>query len=150
MKLQIKFYLIFVILFNSVLYSQKKETDSICYYNNLANNNIKESNYKNAFLYTQKAIDYAQEHSKIKEQANQTAKLGKLFYNLKKYDDAIEKLTESITLYKTFSPSAEYAKAYYDLGLAYIGNKNFKAAEICINKTIAISKVLNLKDDNEL
>lgn len=150
MKLQIKFYLIFVILFNSVLYSQKEETDSICYYNNLANTNIKENNYKNAFLYTQKAIDYAQEHSKIKEQANQIAKLGKLFYNLKKYDDAIEKLTESINLYKTFNPSAEYAKAYYDLGLAYIGNKNFKAAEICNNKTIAISKALNLGDDNEL
>lgn len=150
MKLQIKFYLIFVILFNSVLYSQKEETDSIGYYNNLANTNIKENNYKNAFFYTQKAIDFAQEHSKIKEQAIQIAKLGKLFYNLKKYDDAVEKLTESINLYKTISPSAEYAKTYYYLALAYIGNNNFKTAETCLNKTIAISKALNLKDDNEL
>ncbi|WP_207720189.1 tetratricopeptide repeat-containing hybrid sensor histidine kinase/response regulator [Flavobacterium undicola] len=150
MKLQIKFYLIFVILFNSVLYSQKEETDSISYYNSSANANIKENNYKNAFLYTQKAINYAEEHSKINKQANQIAKLGKLFYKLKKYDDAIEKLTESINLYKTLSSSAEYAKAYYFLGLAYIGNNNFNAAEKYINKTTAISKALKLEDDNEL
>ncbi|RVT77743.1 response regulator [Flavobacterium sufflavum] len=145
-----KFYLIFVILFNSVLYSQKEETDSIRYYSSLANTNIKENNYKNAFSYTQKAIDFAQGNSKINEQANQIAKLGKLFYNLKKYDDAIEKLTESINLYKTLSPSTEYAKTYYYLGLAYIGNNNFKAAKICNDKTLAISKALQIKDNDDL
>ncbi|MES2240080.1 MAG: ATP-binding protein [Bacteroidota bacterium] len=151
MKLQIKSYLILVILFNSILlYSQKEETDSIGYYNNLVNANIKANNYKEAFLFTQKAIDYAQGNSKIKEQAIQTAKLGKLYYGLKKYNDAIEKLTESIGLYKTISPSAEYAKAYYYLGLAYIGNSSYKSAEICINKASAINKALQLKDTDAL
>lgn len=149
MKLQIKFYLILVILFNSaLLYSQKEETDSIDYYNNLVNSNIKANNYKDAFLFTQKAINYARINSKIKEQAVQTAKLGKLYYDLKKYDDAIEKLTESINLYKTISPSAEYAKAHYYLALAYIGHKNFKSAEININKSVAINKALQIKDFN--
>lgn len=147
--MQIKFYLIFVILFNSVLYSQKEETDSINYYNSLANTNIKKNNYKEVFFYTQKAINYAQEYSIKKEEAIQIAKLGKLYYSLKKYDDAIEKLTESINLFKTISPSPEYAKAYYYLGQAYIANKNFKAAEICNDKTIIISKAL-LIQDNEI
>ena len=150
MKLQIQFYLIFVILFNSVLYSQKEETDSINYYKSLANTNIKENKYKEAFHYTQKAINYAQEHSKIKEQAIQIAKLGRLYYSLKKYDDAIEKLTESINLFKTISPSAEYAKAYYYLGQAYIANNNFSSAEICNNKTAAINKAQLIKENNEL
>lgn len=149
MKLQIKFYLILVILFNSVLYSQKKETDSISYYNSLANANIKTNKYKEVFFYTQKAINYARANSKIKEQATQIAKIGRLYYSLKKYDDAIEKLTESISLFKTFSPSAEYARAYYYLGLAYMGNNNFRAAEICINKTASISKALQLQDSDE-
>ncbi len=150
MKFQIKIFLILVILFNSVLYSQIKETDSVSYYNNLANTNIKTNKYKEVFLFTQKAIDYAREHSNIKEQAVQTSKLGWLYYNLKKYDDAIEKLTESISLFKTMSPSAEYAKAYYYLGLTYSKNANFNAAEICINKTANISKALQIKDNEEL
>ncbi len=150
MKLQIKLYLIFVILFNSTLYSQKEETDSISYYTSLANANIKTNKYKEVFLFTQKAINYAQENSKTNEQAIQIAKLGRLYYSLKKYDDAIEKLTESIHLFKSLTPSTEYAKAYYYLGLAYMGNKNYKSAEICINKTAAISKTLNTSDNTEL
>ncbi|MFA9189610.1 ATP-binding protein [Flavobacterium sp. FBOR7N2.3] len=150
MKLQIKFYLIFVILFNSVLYSQKRETDSLSYYNNLANANIKDNKYKQVFLYTQKAINYAQENSKTNQQAIQTAKLGRLYYGLKKQDDAIEKLTESINLFKTLSPSSEYANAYYYLGLAYIAKKNYPSAEICINKAAVISKALQLDDNNQL
>jgi len=150
MTLQIKIYLIFVILFNSPLYSQKEETDSISYYNSFANINSKANKFKEVFLYTQKAINYAQENSKTREQAIQTAKLGRLYYSLKKQDDAVEKLTESINLFKTISPSAEYAKAYYYLGLAYIAKKNYKSAETCINKTAAISKGLQIKDNTEL
>src|SRR5690606_36456305 len=126
MKLQIKFYLILVILFNSSLYSQKEEIDSINYYNSLVNKNSRANNFKQVFFYTQKAINYAQENSNTREQAIQTAKLGKLYYSLKKQDDAVEKLTESINLFKTISPSAEYAKAYYYLGLAYIAKKNYR------------------------
>lgn len=147
---KIKFYLIFIFLSHSILYSQNKETDSIGYYNNLASANIKTNQYKEVFLYTQKAINYAQEHSKIKEQAVQTTKLGRLYYNLKKYDDAIEKLTESINLFKTLNPTAEYAKAYYYLGLSYIKKTNLNAAEICINKTAALSKALQIKDNDDL
>lgn len=150
MKLQIKFYLIFVILFNSLLYSQNGETDSISYYNSLAYTNIKTNNYKDVFLYTQKAINYAQEHSKTKEEAIQLAKLGHLYYSLEKYVDAIDKLTESIQLFKTLSPSPEYAQANYYLALAYIKNNNFKAAKTYNEKTIALSKALQIKDNDHL
>ncbi|WP_245600492.1 tetratricopeptide repeat-containing hybrid sensor histidine kinase/response regulator [Flavobacterium daejeonense] len=150
MHLKIKFYLIFIFLFNSILYSQHEETDSISYYNNLANIHIKKNQYKEVFFYTQKAINYAQEKANTKEQAIQTAKLGRLYYNLKKYDDAIDKLTESIGLFKTLSPTPEYAKAYYYLGLTYIEKANLAAAETCINKTAAISKALQLKDNDNL
>ncbi|OCB70420.1 hybrid sensor histidine kinase/response regulator [Flavobacterium glycines] len=144
------FFLILVFLFNSVLYSQIAETDSISHYNNLANANIKTNKYKDAFLFTQKAIDYAQEHSNTTDQAIQTAKLGKLYYNLKKYDDAIEKLTESINLFKSISPTAEYAKAFYYLGLSHIKDSNFTAAKISIYKSAEISKALQIKDNDDL
>ncbi|MEL1241319.1 tetratricopeptide repeat-containing hybrid sensor histidine kinase/response regulator [Flavobacterium flavipallidum] len=150
MKYKIIFLLIFSFLFNSALFSQNKETDSISYYNNLADANIKTNKYKEVFFYTQKAINYAQENSLKKEQAIQTAKLGRLYFLLKKLDDAIEKLTESISLFKTIRPNPEYAKAYYYLGLSYIEKKNFFAAEICINKTISISAALDIKENDDL
>ena len=150
MKLQIKFILILVFLFNFSLYSQKKETDSISYYKSLAYTNSKTNKYKEVFLFTQKAIDYAREHANLKEQAIQTAQMGKIYFSLKKYEDAVEKLTESIQLFKTLRPTPEYAKAFYYLGLSQIQDSNFIAAKISINKAATISKSLEIKENEDL
>jgi signal transduction histidine kinase len=150
MKLQVKLSLFFIILFNSVLYSQTEEKDSITYYGSLANSYIKENKYKNALLYTQKAINYSESNSETQKQAIQTSKLGKIYLDLKKYSDAIEKLGESISIFETINPSVEHAKAYYYLALSYIGNENYASAEICLRKSEAIFKELKIDDNDEL
>lgn len=150
MKNKIILLLIFTVLCNSNLLSQVEETDSVRIYNNWANTQIKKNKYNEGFLYTQKAIKYANENSKIKDQAVQIAKLGQLFFILKKYDDAIEKLTESISLFKNLTPSAEYAKASYYLALSNIAKTNYDSAQIYINKTATISKALQIKDNDDL
>lgn len=146
-----KYLLVFIIFFNSLLYSQNKENaDSTTYYSNLADSNIKENNYKNALLYTQKAINYCVENNQIDNQGIQTYKLGKIYFAVKKYDDAREAFSESISLLENLKSSAVYADLYYHLGLTYIHNKNYKAAEICFDKAQEINNEIQTAGFNEL
>lgn len=145
-----KYLLVVVIFLNSLLYAQEKEAiDSVAYYSNWANANIKENNYKNALHYTQKAILFCEAHSRINDQANQTFKLGKIYYDLKKSKDAIESFSESITLFEKLEPTANNAKAYYYLGTSHLNKGNYASAEICLNKCQAINNKLKISDSNE-
>jgi len=150
MKIQIKFYLIFIILFTTVLYSQKRRTDSISYYSNLSEVEIRKNDYKNALFHTEKALNFAEKSANTTQQAIQTARLGKMYFDLCKHNDAIEKLAESITLFEKLEPSGEQAKAYYYLGLSHLKNKNFTPAEICFNESEAIFEKLEIKEFDEL
>ncbi|MFQ3173771.1 MAG: signal transduction histidine kinase/CheY-like chemotaxis protein [Flavobacterium sp.] len=150
-----KYLLVFIIFFNSLLYSQTKEnTDSIAYYTTLADSNIKKNKYKNALLYTQKAINYCFEYNEIDNQGIQTYKLGKIYFAVKKYSDAREAFSESIPLLENSESSATYADAYYYLGLSHIRKKKYKEAEICLDKaqdinnelqTVGFSESVNLQ-----
>ena len=95
-------FLLFFILIITFSYSQKKnsdkEIDSIAYYNNLSDSNVKEYNYKNALNYSQKAIQYSIDKKLSQSEAEQTYKLGKLYYDIKKYDDAINAFNTSLFL----------------------------------------------------
>lgn len=113
-----KYLFIFIFFFNSVLYSQTNEKiDSTSYYSNLTKSNILNNKYKNALFYTQKAINYSKRIQNTLAQANQTYTLGKIYFDLKKYSDAIETFHKSITLYKKLDPTATYAYSYYYLGV---------------------------------
>ncbi|UQD56228.1 response regulator [Flavobacterium sp. K5-23] len=138
---------ILIVFFNSLLYSQSKQiTDSIVYYNSLSNYNIKVNNYRNVLFYTQKAINYAEAKKNIEAQAFNTFKLGKIYFDLKKTNDAIETLSESVLLFKKTKINTTYAQAYYYLSMAYIVNENFNSADICIDKALSISNSLNTED----
>jgi signal transduction histidine kinase/CheY-like chemotaxis protein len=138
---------ILIVFFNSFLYSQSKQkTDSITYYNSLANYNIKVNNYKNVLFYTQKAINFAEAKNNIEAQAYYTFRLGKIYFDFKKNNDAIETLSESILLFKKKTPNTKYAQAYYYLSMAHIEKGNFNSAEICIDKALSIYKSLNTED----
>jgi len=146
-----KYLLVFIIFFNSLLYSQNKEdTDSTTYYSTLADSNIKENNYKNALLNTQKAINYCIDNKQIDNQGIQTYKLGKIYFAVKKYEDAREAFSESISLLENLKSSAVYADLYYHLGLTYIHKKNYKAADICFNKAQEINNEIQTAGFNEL
>jgi signal transduction histidine kinase len=129
-----KYFFVFIFFYNSFLYSQTNEKiDSLVYYSNLSNSNIKADKYKKALFYTQKAINYSLETRNIAGQADQTYRLGKIYFDLKKYNDAIKTFHKSIEFYKQLEPNSNYAYCNYYLGLSYIEKRNFNAAEICFN-----------------
>lgn len=146
-----KCFFAFIVFFYSSLYSQpNEETDSTAYYSSLSNSNIQTDNYKEALLYTQKAIDYAEKNKNIKDQAQQTFNLGKIYFDLKKYDDAIEKLLKSAALFSNFEPSLERSATYYYIGLCYMQKQNYDRASIYFERAKSISNKLRIPDVAEL
>lgn len=133
------------------MFSQTNEKiDSIKYYSNLTNSNIKADNYKKALLYIQKAINYSKVTRNMSAQADQTFRLGKMYFDLKKYNDAIKTFDKSIELYKKLQPSSNYAYCNYYIGLSFIEKRNFNAAEISFNISKSIADQLKNADRTEL
>lgn len=146
-----KYFFVYVLFFNMLLYSQTNEkTDSTAYYSSLSNSNIQNNNYKNALSYTQKAIFYATKNKNIKDQAHQNLKLGEIYYNLKKYDDAIESFIKSATLLKNFDPTPDHAAVYYHLGSCYMKKENFDSASLYFQRAKSINDILKIPDTAEL
>lgn len=146
-----KYFFVSVLFFNALLYSQSNEkTDSTHYYTNLSTSSIHNNNYKDALLYTQKAIFYANTSKNIKDQAFHNYSLGKLYYDLKKYDDAIESLLISSVLHSDFKPTFNQVATFYHLGLCYMEKENFDSAEIYFHKAKLIHSELKIVDTAEL
>ena len=146
-----KYFFVYILFFNLLLYSQPKEKiDSIAYYSSLSNTNIKDNNYKDALFHTRKAILYAEKNKNIQDQASQHFTLGKLYYDLKKYDDAIESLLKSSNLYATLKPSSNQANIYYYIGLCYMAEHDFDNAALHFDKTKSIYTKLKIPDIAEL
>ena len=81
-----KFFFVYLLFLNTLLYSQNREkTDSTAYYISLNYPVVHDNNYKEALLAAQKAILVAETNDNIKKQASQNYNLGKLYYDLKKY-----------------------------------------------------------------
>ena len=143
-----KYFIILFFFIQTHIYPQKKAPiDSVAYYSKLATANEKENNYKNALLYTQKAITYCRKKNSTEAVAHQTFKLGKIYFDLKLQNDAIEVLSQSIALFNSISekPTEEKAMAYYYLGLTYIEKKKYTEAESSILRAEEIQKELNSK-----
>jgi signal transduction histidine kinase len=148
-----KHFLLFMFFFHSLLYSQiENKVDSVTYYSKLANENIKNNNYKKALSYTQKAINYCKKNKNIESQAVQTYNLGKIYFDLNLHNDAIELFGKSIVLFNSISkkPNNSVAKAYYYMSLCFVEKKNYILAESSILKTEEIQKKLKIKDQADL
>jgi tetratricopeptide (TPR) repeat protein len=127
----------------SFLYSQNKEsTDSISYYTNLECQ-CQRKQIQDVLYFTQKAINYCDNNGKTEDQAIQTYNLGKIYYDLNRYTDARESFTESTSLFQSLTPTVQSANTYYYLSFPIV-EKKYKAAEISLNKSIAIYKELNI------
>jgi len=148
-----KYFLLLLFFFQTLLYPQKREVvDSVAYYSNLALENEKINNYKDVLLYTQKAINYCKKHNKINDEANQTFRLGKIYFDLKLNNDALEVFRKSITISNSISKKPDYkvANAYYYIGLIYIEKKKYDLAETSILKAEKIYNQLNNKNAADL
>lgn len=146
-----KYFFIFIFFLNSVLYSQASEnTDSIVYYSNLSKSSVLNNKYRNALLYTQKAINYSKAIRDTQAQANQTYNLGKIYFDVQKYNDAIETFYKSNALYKNLKPTSTLAYSNYYLGVSYVQNANFADAEICFNEAQTLFNTLKITDTAEI
>jgi signal transduction histidine kinase/ActR/RegA family two-component response regulator len=149
-----RLYLLYFILFNTLTFSQKNDTevktDSVKYYLELTLFNAKDNNYKDALYYTQKGIDFAHNHNSTIDEAKSYASMGHIYFELNKYDDAIENFKKSSFLYDKLEPSSEQAYNYYQLGMCYMEINNCEIAETYFDKAKSIYIAINLPDAIEL
>ncbi|TDW47236.1 signal transduction histidine kinase [Flavobacterium sp. 270] len=143
-----KYYLfIAVCFFNSFLYSQtQKSTDSISYYNRLANNNLDTKKYNEAIFYTKKSIRFCETNHKSENLANQTFKLGKIFYNQHKYEEALKNFHKSVSLFDSIQPTCTTVLALHYIGVTNTAKGNDKTANIYYDKAQKLLKKLNIVD----
>lgn len=136
------------------MYSQRvrfnEKIDSVSYYNFLSNSNVKANNYKNALFYSQKAIIYSKTNSNLKAQSIQIFNLGKLYYDLKKIDDAIEAFNSSISLSASLKQSPIQADTFYYLGMCYMKKENLSKAKICFDKAQSLYNTLQISNNTDL
>jgi signal transduction histidine kinase/CheY-like chemotaxis protein len=133
------------------LYSQtKKNTDSISYYNKLANSNINKNKYNQAVFYTKKSIDFCQTANKPQDLANQTYKLGKIYYNQQKYDEALKNFHKSVALFNKAQPTCTKILALHYIGASNTAKGNYEIGDIYYKKADSLLKQLKLIDHAEV
>jgi len=148
-----KSFVLIALLICTISFSQKKQSnervDSIAYYSNLRESNVKANKYKDALLYTQKSIHFSKDNNNTAALANETYQLGKLYYDVKKYDDAIKSLNNSLSYFKTLTPTYTYALTYYYLGMCYMQKRSFNNADISFVKAKKLYDYLKITDTSE-
>ena len=149
-----RFFTLFFFLFSIFSFSQQnnlvEKIDSVVYYSKLANSNAIDNKYRNALYYTQKAINFSKASNNTEDQVNQTFSLGKLYYDVKKFDDAMKAFDKSIFLSKTLEPSSVQATAHYFLGMCYIKKQNFSNAKISFEKAQSLYESLKITNTADL
>ena len=143
--------LILISFFTSILYSQTKQNiDSISYYNKLANTNLKTKKYDQAIFFTKKSIDFCASNNKSESLANQTFKLGKIYYNQGKYNDALKNFHKSVSLFENVKPTCTKVLALHYIGIANTVKGNHQTAEVYYKKANNLLKKLNIVDSAEI
>lgn len=147
-----KYYLLFVVCFlNSFLYSQSKQnTDSISYYNKLANKKLNSKEYNEAVLLTKKSIDFCETNHIPEDLANQTFKLGKIYYNQRKYDEALKNFHKSVASFDSVKPTCTKILALHYIGAVNTAKGDYKTADIYYAKAQKLLKELGVVDSSEI
>ncbi|MDA6071624.1 ATP-binding protein [Flavobacterium sp. AC] len=144
-------YFILFCFLNSFLYSQtKKNTDSVIYYNKLVKSNLNNKKYDQAVFYTKKSINFCEANQKSESLANQTFKLGKIYYNKQKYDEALKNFHKSVSLFETLKPTCTKVLALHYIGVTNTAKGDYKTAEIYYKKADDLLKQLKIVDQAEV
>ncbi|WP_304199127.1 ATP-binding protein [Flavobacterium alvei] len=149
-----KSILFFFLLVSTFSFSQKKKPvekiDSIAYYNNLRDVNVKANKYKDALHYTQKAIQYSKINHNTDALINENFSLGKLYYDVKKYDDALKYFNNCLSLSKTITPNSLQATAYYYLGMCFMQKRSYTNAKYNFDQAESLYNTLEIIDHADL
>ncbi|MCC9061640.1 tetratricopeptide repeat-containing hybrid sensor histidine kinase/response regulator [Flavobacterium piscisymbiosum] len=144
-------FLILFCILNSFLYSQtKKNTDSVFYYNKLVNANLNKKKYNEAVFYTKKSIGFCEANHQSEGLANQTFKLGKIYYNQKKYDEALKNFHKSISLFDNIKPTCTKVLALHYIGVTNTAQGNYKIADTYYKKADDLLNQLKIIDHAEV
>ncbi|WP_394773324.1 ATP-binding protein [Flavobacterium sp.] len=146
-------YHLFIVacFFNSFLYSQTKQnTDSVFYYNKLVDNNLNSKKFYKAVFYTKKSIDFCESNHKEENLANQTFKLGKIYYNQKNYDEALKNFHKSVSLFDNVKPTCTKVLALHYIGVTNTAKGNYETADIYYKKAEKLLKELKIVDSAEV
>jgi signal transduction histidine kinase/CheY-like chemotaxis protein/tetratricopeptide (TPR) repeat protein len=145
-----KYLFILISFFSSFLYSQfNRNTDSAVYYDQKANSSLKENKYSQAQFFTEKSILFCQATHKIENQASQTFKLGKIYYNQKKYDEALINFNKSVDLLKDKPLSITKALALHYIGITNTERGKHNLAQAYFDKSKSVFKQLNIVDSTQ-
>ncbi|MCW2119805.1 ATP-binding protein [Flavobacterium sp. 7A] len=149
-----KYILFFLIIVSPYLFSQDgtsiEKLDSIRFYSKQSEDATPKNNYKEALYYTQKAINFSKNNGSVIDEAIQNYKLGRIYYDVKKYEDAIKSFNTSISLFSKQKRSPIYASAYYHLGLCYMKKKYIPRAKISFDQAQSLYDSLKISKNNNL
>lgn len=151
MRLILLYFILFSSLISAQLHNKNVvKIDSVEYYVQLSNFNVKTNNYKLSLDFAQKTIDYSKKIKNIKAEAQGYSLLGSLYFDIKKYDDAIKAYYKSIILHNTLPQSNEQAYAYYKLGLCFMEKNGYSRAESYFEKSRVIYLSIKIPNAIEL
>jgi len=141
-----KWIWIFILIPVTVFGQRKsiKKIDSAAYYIQLSNFNKKTNNYKSALTFSQKAYNYAKTRNSIKGKADALFSMGTTYFDLKKWNDALESFTKSSELFNQLIPTTENAFCYFNIGLCYMRLEEFDKAEESFDKAESIYNELKI------
>ncbi|MDN3672083.1 ATP-binding protein [Flavobacterium branchiarum] len=144
-----KYLFIIISLFSSFLYSQLTEnTDNVVHSSKPSNSSVKAKKHNQVLAFTEKSILFSESNHKIESQANQTFKLGKIFYNQKKYDEALTNFNKSLTLLKDTTTATKALTLHY-IGITNTEKGNHNLAENYYKRSESIFKQLKIIDSTQ-
>lgn len=141
------------LLYSSLLFSNEskvKKIDSVNYYISLVKFNKNLNNYKNCLHFSQKALDVAKKNNNQMAIAISYSCLGITFLEIKKFDDAIDVLVKSISIFSTLPASADQAFTHYNLGVCYLEKNNYVMAERNFETSKSIYEKLKILAANDM
>jgi signal transduction histidine kinase/CheY-like chemotaxis protein len=152
-----KYFTLVILFLTFSVYSQKKTSinnvealDSTNYFIELANFHKKNNNYRSSQDYIQKAIEFAETNKDYQAQADAYSFLGNVYFELKKYTDAIQTYNKSITLYSKQKPSSNQAYTFYNLGLCYVDKKEYSKAEFYFKEAEKIYEIIEIPEATKM
>jgi signal transduction histidine kinase/CheY-like chemotaxis protein len=116
----------------------------------LVDTNLSNKKYNKAVFYTKKSIDFCETHHKPENLANQTFKLGKIYYNQKNYEEALKNFHKSVSLFDTVKPTCTKALALHYIGITNTAKGNYDVAEVYYKKAENLLNDLKLVDNAEI
>ena len=146
-----KWLFVYLLFSQTILFSQNPEIiDSLAFYSNSNFPLVVNNKYNEALKQAQTAIITAETSKDIKEQASENYNLGKLYFELNKYNDANGSFLKSAALYNNLKPDSKQLATYYHLSLSYFAKHKIDTSALYLEKAKTIQALLKNPDKSEL